>query len=239
MTYSIIARCPQSGRLGAAIASFSLAIGRYCDGAVHAQIGATLTQGIPNQANNYLGINLLREGRTAAQTLRVLLANDPDHEYRQIGVVDREGDAAAHTGSKLPTWNGHRFGKGYVAFCDGVRGPNVLDALCTGFEAKQGAGLDEQLLAALEAAQASGGLVAKDGGRLPERSAAITVWTNQTYNELDLRVDSHADAIRDLRRIHIDYKPSVAYYEERARHPRNAIAAMEFADMLKKQKENA
>jgi hypothetical protein len=43
--------------------------------------------------------------------------------------------------------------------------------------------------------------------------------------------------VDELRRIYIDYKPSIAYYEERARSPRNAIPAMEFADMLKKQQE--
>ena len=42
------------------------------------------------------------------------------------------------------------------------------------------------------------------------------------------------NAIDELRRIYVDYKPSIAYYEERARSPRNAIPAMEFADMLKK-----
>ena len=69
----------------------------------------------------------------------------------------------------------------------------------------------------------------------------MVVWGNRTYNEIDLRVDRHDSAIRELRRIHVDYKPSIAYYEERARHPRNAIPAMEFADMLKarQQKEAA
>ena len=72
-------------------------------------------------------------------------------------------------------------------------------------------------------------------GRLPERSAAMVLWGNRTYNEVDLRVDLHERAIEELRRIYVDYKPSIAYYEQRARSPRNAIPAMEFADMLKKQ----
>jgi uncharacterized Ntn-hydrolase superfamily protein len=63
------------------------------------------------------------------------------------------------------------------------------------------------------------------------------VWGNRTYNEVDLRVDVHEHAVEELRRIFIDYRPSIAYYEERARNPRNAIPAMEFADMLKKQQE--
>jgi uncharacterized Ntn-hydrolase superfamily protein len=74
-------------------------------------------------------------------------------------------------------------------------------------------------------------------GWLPERSAALIVWGNRTHNEVDLRVDLHDRAIDELRRIYVDYKPSIAYYEERARNPRNAIPAMEFADMLKNQRQ--
>ena len=77
MTYSIIARCPRSGQFGIGIASYSIAIGIYCDGAVRANTGVTLTLGSPNPRNNYLAINLLQQGRTAGQALTELLANDP------------------------------------------------------------------------------------------------------------------------------------------------------------------
>ena len=117
-----------------------------------------------------------------------------------------------------------------------LAGQQVLDAMAAGFEAASPAGLDEQLLAALEAGRDAGGM-AGGKGRLPERSAAMVVWGNRTYNEVDLRVDLHDRAIDELRRIYVDYKPSIAYYDERARNPRNAIPAMEFADMLKKQQQ--
>jgi uncharacterized Ntn-hydrolase superfamily protein len=233
LTYSIIARCPRTGQLGIGIASYSIAIGLYCDGAVRANTGVTLTQGFPNPRNNYLAINLLAQGRTAGQALSELIGNDPDSEYRQIAIVDRESDAVAHTGAKLRKWAGHRIGKGCVAFGDGLADQHVVDALVAGFEAAPQAGLDEQLLAALEAGRDAGGMAGAKG-RLPERSAAMIVWGNRTYNEVDLRVDLHDRAIDELRRIYVDYKPSIAYYEERARSPRNAIPAMEFADMLKK-----
>ena len=234
MTYSIIARCPRSGQFGIGIASYSIAIGIYCDGAVRANTGVTLTLGSPNPRNNYLAINLLQQGRTAGQALTELLANDPDSAYRQIALVDRENTAVAHTGANVRKWAGHRIGNGYVAFGDMLAGQQVVDALAAGFEAAPDAGLDEQLLAALEAGRDAGGM-AGGKGPLPERSAAMGVWGNRTYNEVDLRVDMHDHAIEELRRIYVDYKPSIAYYEERARSPRNAIPAMEFADMLKKQ----
>jgi uncharacterized Ntn-hydrolase superfamily protein len=89
MTYSIIARCPRTGQFGIGIASYSIAIGRYCDGAVRANTGVTLTLGSPRPRNNYLAINLLAQGRPAGDVLMELIADDRDSAYRQIGIVDR------------------------------------------------------------------------------------------------------------------------------------------------------
>jgi uncharacterized Ntn-hydrolase superfamily protein len=236
MTYSMVARCPRTGQLGIGVASYSMAIGLYCDGAVRANTGVTLTQGFPNPRNNYLAINLLALGRTPGQALTELIGNDRDSEYRQIAMVDRDNDAVAHSGANLRKWAGHRIGKACVAFGDGLAGQQVLDAMEAAFEAASPAGLDEQLLAALEAGRDAGGMAGAKG-RLPERSAALIVWGNRTHNEVDLRVDLHDRAIDELRRIYVDYKPSIAYYDERARNPRNAIPAMEFADMLKNQRQ--
>ncbi|HXD52742.1 MAG TPA: DUF1028 domain-containing protein, partial [Burkholderiales bacterium] len=114
MTFSIVARCPRSGQFGIGIASYSIAIGRYCDGAVRANTGVTLTLGNPLPRNNYLAISLLAQGRTAGQALTELIANDADNAFRQIALVDRENTAVAHTGASLRKWAGHRVGNGYV-----------------------------------------------------------------------------------------------------------------------------
>ena len=230
MTYAVVARCPATGHFGIAVASYSIAIGRHCDGALRANTGAALTLGSPNPRNNYLAVNLLAQGHTAAQALQALLANDADSEHRQIAIVDRE-TAVAHSGAKLAPWSGHHIGAGYVAFGDMLAEKAVLDALAAGYEARPQAGLDERLVEALAAARAAGAL-AGGRGRLPERSAALVTWGSRPYNEIDLRVDLHDDAIADLKRIYVDYKPSIAYYEERALSPRNAVPAMEFVERL-------
>jgi uncharacterized Ntn-hydrolase superfamily protein len=234
MTYSIVARCSRTGQFGLGIASFSMAIGQYCDGAVRANTGVTLTQGFPNPRNNYLAINLLAQGHTARQALATLIANDPKSDYRQIALVDRDDGAVVHSGGKLRPWEGHRLGRGYVAFGDGLAGPQVVEAMAARFDAAPQDDLDERLLAALEAGRDAGGLVGAKG-RLPERSAAVVVWGNRPHNELDLRTDLHDDAIAEVRRIHAEYKPTIAYYDERARNPRNAITGVEFAARLKQQ----
>src|SRR5260370_14092414 len=150
MTYSIVARCPRTGQLGIGVASYSMAIGLYCDGAVRANTGVTLTQGFPNPRNNYLAINLLALGRTAGQALTELLSNDRDSEYRQIAMVDRDNNAVAHSGAHLRKWAGHRIGKACVPFGDGLTGQPVVDAIEPAFEAASPAVLTDPLLVALQ-----------------------------------------------------------------------------------------
>lgn len=236
MTYSVIARCARTGRLGLAVASCTMAIGAYTDGAVRPNVGATMTQAHPLPRNNRLAMNLLAQGYTPALALAALEANDPHYDYRQIAILDREGVGVAHTGSKLAGIGGSRIGAGFVAIGNRLASGNVLDALVAGFEFDATADLEERLMSALEAGRDAGGLSGPSGPQ-PERAVALVVWSQRDYSDVDLRVDLHAGAIAQLRRIWVDYEPTAAYYEERARHPRNAVPAMEFADMLKKQQE--
>src|SRR3954469_16961597 len=134
MTFSIIARCPRSGQFGIGIASYSIAIGRYCDGAVRANTGIALTLGNPLPRNNYLAMNLLAQGRTAPQVMAELIANDANNAYRQIAVVDRENAAVGHTGASLRKWAGQRIGSGYIVFGDMLVGEQVLGAMAAAFD---------------------------------------------------------------------------------------------------------
>lgn len=237
MTYTVIARCPRTGRFGIGSASYTMAIGPYCDGAVRPNVGVTMTQSAPLVRNNRLAIVSLAQGYTPKLALSVLEQNDAQYAYRQIAIVDREGTAVAHTGSYVRQVCGQRVGSGFVAIGSMLANEKVLDALVAGFESERQADLEDRLLRALEAGRDAGGL--KGGkGLLPERSVALIVWGKHAYSDIDLRVDLQDGAIAALRRMYGDYKPTAEYYEERARHPRNAIPAMEFADMLKgKQKE--
>src|SRR5688572_18288692 len=108
MTYSIIARCARTGQLGLAVASYSVAIGLYSDGAMRANTGVTLTQGSPNPRNNHLAIALLAQGHTPSHALKALLDGDAHADYRQIAIVNREDRVVAHSGAKLGPWSGHK-----------------------------------------------------------------------------------------------------------------------------------
>src|SRR5262245_58718754 len=115
MTYTVLGRCARSGRLGLGVATFSITVGMYCNG-VQAMTGVTISQAFVNQRNNRLALRLLRQGFSARSVLAQLMANDPDFEFRQIGVIDREGNAVAHTGPRTRGWSGHVTGDDFVAF---------------------------------------------------------------------------------------------------------------------------
>ena len=237
MTYSIIARCPRTGRLGIGTASYTMAIGQYTDGAVRPNVGVTMTQGAPLQRNNRLAINSLAQGCTPQLALSALQQNDEHFDYRQVAILDREGAGLAHTGSHVRLIRGQRVGAGFVAIGNMLASEKVLDAMVARFESSTQAEFDDRLLSALEAGRDAGGLKGSRGP-LPERSVAVVVWHKQDYSEIDLRVDLQPGAIATLRAMYADYKPTAEYYEERARHPRNALPAMEFADMLKKKQKD-
>ena len=174
MTFSIIARCQHSGRLGLGIATFSIGAGGRCEG-IKAGVGICKTQAFTNRGNDPLAIELLAQGHNPAHVLKMLEQNDPDHAYRQIGIIDRAGNGVAHTGTGTRPWSGHRVGTGYVAFGNVLAGPQVIDGICAGFEKDPDVLLEFRILAALEGGRGSGGQVGANG-HLTERSAAIQIW---------------------------------------------------------------
>jgi uncharacterized Ntn-hydrolase superfamily protein len=231
MTYGVIARCPRTGRLGLGVASYSIAIGSYCNDAARANTGVSVTMGVPNPGNNALANRLLAQGFTSPHVLTELIGNDPSAEYRQIAVMDREGNAVCNTGSMTRPWCGHHVTKDCLAFGDMLASPVVLDAIVGGHTADPTANLEERLLVALEAGRDAGGQIA-NGVRLPERSAVIIVVGIFDYSDWDLRVDAHDTAVEELRRVHEEFKLYAGYYIERAQSPRKAKTQMEFADMV-------
>ena len=230
MTFTVIGHCPRTGRLGIGIATFSITVGMYCNG-VKSHTGATISQAFVNQSNNALVLRLLEQGFTPEAVMAQLAANDPDHDYRQIGIIDRDGRAVGHTGPKTRGWSGHKIGPGMVACGNGLVGSHVVDAIADGFMAEPEADLEHRLLLGIEAGRAAGGQGTPQRGKT-ERSAALIVYSRYTYADIDLRVDLHESAIEELRRIWLEYKKYEDFYRERSRNPRAAMPQEVFAARL-------
>lgn len=230
MTYTILGRCQRTGRLGIGIATFSITVGRYCWG-VKSNTGVTVSQAFAREPNNALALRLLAQGFTARSVLQQLMDNDRFAEYRQIGVIDRSGQAVAYTGPHTRGWSGHVVGDNYVAFGNGLVGPEVADAIAKGFLAEPDADLEHRLLMGIEAGRDAGGQGTREKPK-PERSSALRVYSKDTYADIDLRVDLHAQAVDELRRIWTVFKEYEPYYRARERHPTGAMGQEQFMKTL-------
>ena len=230
MTYTVLGRCHRTGRLGIGIATFSITVGRYCYG-VKSNAGVTVSQAFANERNNALALRLLTQGFTARSVLQQLMENDAYAQYRQIGVIDRSGMAVAHTGPHTRGWSGHVVGENYVAFGNGLVGPEVAEAIAKGFLAEPDADLEHRLLMGIEYGRDAGGQGTREIHKV-ERSSALLVYSRNAHPDIDLRVDLHATAVEELRRVWVEYKKYEAYYRHRGEHPRAAMSQEVFMATL-------
>lgn len=198
-TFSIVARDPRNGDLGVAVQSKFLAVGSVVSWA-RADAGAIATQALANISYGPDGLALLASGLAAGEALQRLLADDPDREQRQVGLVDQQGCAAAHTGSACFDWAGHEIGNGFACQGNILAGPEVVQAMAGRFRETTGE-LAERLVSALAAGQSAG------GDRRGRQSAALYVaraggsYGGRLDRYIDLRVDDHPDPIIELGRI--------------------------------------
>ena len=198
-TFSIVALDPHNGDLGVAVASKFLAVGSVVSWA-QAGVGAVATQALANPKFGPGGLELMAQGMSAPDALAALLAADLDAEHRQVGLVDAQGGAAAHTGAACMDWAGHLIGAGFTAQGNILAGPHVVQAIAHTFTNTEGE-LAERLLAALAAGDAAG------GDRRGRQAAALYVArAGGSYGGLidryiDLRVDDHPAPVDELARL--------------------------------------
>jgi uncharacterized Ntn-hydrolase superfamily protein len=198
-TYSIVARDPATGELGAAVQSHWFAVGTLCLW-VEAEIGAVATQALVDPGYGMLGLELMRAGKSAPDALRGLLAADEASETRQVAMIDAMGRVSAHTGGKTIQAAGHRLGKGYSVQANMMLNDRVWPAMAEAFESAAG-DLAGRMIAALEAGQDAGGDVRG------QQSAALVVVTGKPTGHpwldrsFDLRVDDHPAPLEELRRL--------------------------------------
>lgn len=199
MTYSIVARDPETGELGVAVQSHYFQVGPVVPWGT-AGVGAVATQSLVNVSFGPAGVELMRLGYEADQALAAVLAGDPDRESRQCAMVDARGEVAAHTGPRCIAEAGHRLGAGYSVQANLMERATVWDAMAAAFEGAEGP-LAERMLAALDAAEVEGGDIrGKQSAAMLVLSGEPTgrVWEDRV---IDLRVEDHTEPLVELRRL--------------------------------------
>ncbi|MET0907503.1 MAG: DUF1028 domain-containing protein, partial [Tardiphaga sp.] len=196
-------------------------VGLYTDG-IKSNVGGAITQANVRQKNNRLAINLLEQGFEPDSVVEALKKDDLEPEYRQIAVIDRYGETAAFSGEKCRPWQGHRMSPGAISFGNGLVGAHVVDAMHAAYLHSHGDDLEWRLIKALEAGRDAGGQ-GSAARHAPERSAALVVFGQHDYPDVDLRVDLHDTAVEELRRVYSVYLDYQDYYRSRDKRPSQAI----------------
>jgi uncharacterized Ntn-hydrolase superfamily protein len=200
-TYSIVARDPATGEMGVAVQSHWFSVGSVVPWA-EAGVGAVATQSLVDATYGPLGLDLMRMGRSAPDTLKALLAGDAGREVRQVAMVDAAGSVAVHTGKRCiqPAGNVLGTNEQFSVQANLMSNDQIWPAMAKAYRGAKG-DLAERLLVALEAAEAAGGDIR---GR---QSAAIVVvaakstgkpWIDRRF---DLRVEDHPAPLVELRRL--------------------------------------
>ena len=198
-TFSIVGYDPNNGDLGIAVQSKFFAVGAVVPWA-EAGVGAIATQSWANTTFGPRGLELLKIGLSAKQTLDHLIKDDTGKNTRQVGIVDANGTIANYTGEECHDWAGAISGDHFTAQGNILTGEEVVKAMASSFEKSEGE-LADRLLHALIAGQENG------GDKRGQQSAALyVVRKNGGYSGfndryVDLRVDDHEKPIQELQRL--------------------------------------
>ena len=216
MTFSIVGRCQRTGMLGVAITTSSICVGARCPH-VRAGVGAVATQNVTDPSLGPAILDQLEKGGNAKQALSTAIDGQDHLDYRQLTVVDNQGETAGFTGSRI--LGTHAVSSGNSCYAAGnLLSSTQIPAVLTGtFEQNGESHLAHRLLLALEAALAAGG---EEGD---VHSAALLVADRHPFPLVDLRVDwDDADPVQTLRTLWQDYEPQMQDYLTRALNPAKA-----------------
>lgn len=215
MTFSLVARCAETGMFGVAISSSSPAVAARCSYA-QAGAGAVASQNVTDPTLGPLGLELMGQGLSAPNALERIRQKGAFIEYRQVLMVDAMGRTAIHSGpNALGIWSeaqAENVASGGNLLADS----GVPQAIVDGFLAAKGH-LGDRLIAAMRAGLAAGG----EAG--PVHSAGMKIVDKVSWPVADLRCDWTEDCpIEAIATAWDIYKPQLDAYIQRALDPREA-----------------
>ncbi|MEQ8291418.1 MAG: DUF1028 domain-containing protein [Roseovarius sp.] len=215
MTFSLVARCAETGMFGVAISSSSPAVAARCSYA-RAGVGAVASQNVTDPTLGPLALDLMEEGLSAADAIAEVQKRGRFIEYRQVLAVDTQGGTAIHSGpNSLGIWTQAQ-GRDVASGGNLLANDGVPSAIVEGFETATGH-LGDRLIAAMRAGLAAGG----EAG--PVHSAGMMLVDRVPWPVADLRCDWTEDCpVEAIATAWEVYKPQLDAYIQRALDPREA-----------------
>jgi uncharacterized Ntn-hydrolase superfamily protein len=194
MTWSIIAKDNATGQIGIVVATKFFAVGARVPH-IAPRIGGIATQALVNPYYGIDGLKLLREGRSPRDIIDTLIASDAGHASRQLHIMDAHGQIAAYTGQDCVGWCGQLAGDGFSIAGNMLAAARVLDDAAKAYVANIGMPFARRLIAAMHAGELAG------GDKRGKQSAALLIYGEEEWSDLDLRVDDHVDPLAELERL--------------------------------------
>jgi uncharacterized Ntn-hydrolase superfamily protein len=215
MTFSLTARCAETGLFGMVISSSSPAVAARC---VHlrAKVGAVASQNITDPALGQIGLDLLARGLAATEVRDALVASSPAISYRQLVIVDTIGRTASYSGSGTLGVHAVHPADGVIAAGNMLANEEVPAAMVRAYQAAAGEPFAKRLLAALRGGLDQGG----EAG--PVHSAGLCLVREVSWPVVDLRIDWSDRPIEALHDLWAVYEPQLEDYVRRARNPAQA-----------------
>jgi len=194
MTWSMIARDDETGRVGIIVATRFFAAGALVPH-IKTGVGAVATQAFVNPFYGPQGLALLQAGASADDTVKFLTGGDEGRAYRQVHVMDRKGQFAAFTGEACVAWCGHHIGDTFSIAGNTLAGPRVIADTAAAFADGTKTPFARRLIAAMQAGERAG------GDKRGKQSAALLIHDEEDYPLLDLRADDHPEPLTELARL--------------------------------------
>lgn len=215
MTFSLVARCADTGMFGLAISSSSPAVAARCSFA-RAGVGAVASQNVTDPSLGPLTLDLMEQGKTAPDAIAEVTARAKFMEYRQVLAVDNSGRTAIHSGpNSLGIWTQAQ-AENVASGGNLLANDGVPQAIVDGFLAASGH-IGDRLIAAMRAGLAAGG----EAG--PVHSAGLKIVDKVSWPVADLRCDWTEDCpIEAVATAWDVYQPQLDAYIQRALDPREA-----------------
>ena len=217
MTFSIVAFDSDSGNVGIAITTSSIAVGSRCPW-VREGVGAVATQNITDPNLGAMVLDHMEAGNSASTAIEKVVKSQRNIEYRQLTAVDVHGGVGHFTGEEILGTNAVAVGDSCVAAGNLLARDSVPQAMVKYFEERdQSVHLAESLVNALQAGIDAGG----EEGTV--HSAAVLVASRHAWPEVDLRVDWDEEApVSRLLSLVLAYEPQREDYLLRALSPGDA-----------------
>ena len=212
MTFSLVARCKETGMLGTAVTSSSPAVAARCS-YTRSNVGAVSTQNVTDPSLGKKSLDFLETGLTSTQVVEKIKSTNKHLEYRQVLIIDSKGNTAIHSGNNsLGIWS-EAIGDNVISAGNLLTNKEVTKVIVSAFEKNKGH-LADRMLAGLKAGLDAGG---EEG---PIHSAGIKISHQVSWPMIDLRCDWTEDCpITKLFEIWKVYKPQVDDYLQRAMDP--------------------